>query len=83
MNTATKPVLGRDEELQAADSGLRAAEQGAGSLVVIEGPAGIGKTSLLAAIARRAERRGLICLSATAREASGSWNGLWSELCSR
>ena len=30
VNTATKPVLGRDEELQAADSGLRAAEQGAG-----------------------------------------------------
>ncbi len=61
-------MLERDEELLSADGALRAAEHGAGSVVVLEGPAGIGKTSLLAAIARRAQHRGLICLSATAGE---------------
>lgn len=61
-------VLERDEELRAADSALRAAEQGAGSIVVLEGPPGIGKTSLLLAIARRAQHRGLVYLPATAGE---------------
>lgn len=61
-------MLERDEELLTADSALRVAKDGAGSVVVLEGPAGIGKTSLLAAIERRAQQRGLICLSATAGE---------------
>jgi hypothetical protein len=61
-------MLERDEQLQVADSALRAAERGAGSVIVVEGAAGIGKTSLLAAVERRAEHRGLTCLSAAAGE---------------
>jgi DNA-binding CsgD family transcriptional regulator len=61
-------VLEREEELLTADSALRAAERGAGSVLVIDGPAGIGKTSLLAAIAHRAERRQVACVWATGGE---------------
>ena len=61
-------VLERDEELLAADGALRAAERGAGSVLIVEGSAGIGKTSLLAAIARRAQRRRLRCRWASAGE---------------
>ena len=50
-------MLERDEQLQMADIALRAAERGAGSIIVLEGPAGIGKTTLLAAIERRARHR--------------------------
>src|SRR5450432_3066321 len=61
-------MLERDEQLQMADSALRTAERGAGSVIVVEGAAGIGKTSLLAAVDRRAEHRGLTCLWAAAGE---------------
>jgi len=61
-------VLEREEELLTADSALRAAERGAGSVLILEGPAGIGKTSLLAAIAHRAQLRQVGCLWATAGE---------------
>ena len=41
-------LLERAEELAAVDAAIAGAQSGAGRLVVIEGPAGIGKTSLLA-----------------------------------
>ena len=73
-------VLEREQELLTADSALRAAERGAGSVLILEGPAGIGKTSLLAAIAQRAERRQMECLWATAgeRERDLEWSVLRS-----
>ena len=40
-------VLERDEELLTADSALRASERGTCSVLILEGPAGIGKTSLM------------------------------------
>lgn len=61
-------VLEREEDLLTADSRLRAAEQGAGSVLILDGPAGIGKTSLLGAIAHRAQRRQVVCLWATGAE---------------
>ena len=64
----TAVVLEREEELLTADGALRAAERGAGSVLILDGPAGIGKTSLLAAIAHRAQRRQLVCLWATGGE---------------
>ena len=42
-------LLERAQELAAVDAAIAGAQTGAGTLVVIEGPAGIGKTSLLAA----------------------------------
>jgi predicted ATPase len=52
-------LAGRDRELAALESLLVAAQGGAGSLVVVEGPAGIGKTRLLDAARVRARSRGI------------------------
>jgi DNA-binding CsgD family transcriptional regulator len=51
-------LLERDAELAVLDEQLDAAAAGHGSLVVVEGPAGIGKTRLLAAARERARARG-------------------------
>jgi ABC-type transport system involved in cytochrome c biogenesis ATPase subunit len=42
-------ILERDAELAALAAAVAAAEAGHGSLVLVEGPAGIGKTTLLRA----------------------------------
>jgi predicted ATPase len=46
---ATEPLLERNEELARIESALAEARSGRGRFVVVEGPAGIGKTALLAA----------------------------------
>jgi DNA-binding CsgD family transcriptional regulator len=46
---ATGPLLERNQELARIESALADARTGLGRFVVIEGPAGIGKTALLAA----------------------------------
>ncbi len=51
-------LIGRDRELRILLSHLDRATDGEGSLVLISGEAGIGKTRLVADLARRAERRG-------------------------
>ena len=56
----------RDDELALLDAVLEAARSGAGATVVIEGPAGIGKTSLLASARVRAALRGMTVLHARA-----------------
>jgi DNA-binding CsgD family transcriptional regulator len=43
-------ILDRDAELATASAAIAAAAQGHGSLLMVEGPAGIGKTTLLRAI---------------------------------
>jgi DNA-binding CsgD family transcriptional regulator len=45
-------MLERDEELAALSAAVEAAASGRGALVVVEGPAGIGKTTLLRAACR-------------------------------
>lgn len=52
-------LLERDAELGRIDELLHAAGGGNGGLLVIPGPAGIGKTSLLEACAERASTRGM------------------------
>ena len=56
---AVAPLVGRDNELKRIDVLLARARSGAGAALVIEGPAGIGKTSLLAAARERAESAGM------------------------
>jgi DNA-binding CsgD family transcriptional regulator/DNA polymerase III delta prime subunit len=56
-------LLERTHELAAVDDALQAARAGRGSLTLIEGPPGIGKTELLAAAVARAQRFGLLVLS--------------------
>jgi DNA-binding CsgD family transcriptional regulator len=60
----TQPLLEREAELQAVAGRLDAVLAGHGALLVIEGPAGIGKTSLLDAAAEAARARGMAVLRA-------------------
>jgi AAA ATPase-like protein len=61
-------LLERHRELEVLDGLLGAATGGAGALVVIEGPAGIGKTSLLDEVRRRAVEIGGAVLAARCSE---------------
>jgi predicted ATPase len=53
------PLLERDPELQAAASALAQAQRGVGSIVLLLGEAGIGKTTLVDAIVAQAAADGL------------------------
>src|SRR5262245_49703245 len=55
---ATPPLVGRDRELAALREALAAALAGRGSLVLIGGEAGIGKTTLADALCRAATEEG-------------------------
>jgi hypothetical protein len=61
-------LVERDAELAAAVSALDSARSGAGSLLLIEGPAGIGKTALADAARGRAARDAMRVLHARATE---------------
>jgi predicted ATPase len=58
----------RGLELEAIEDGLSAAGAGEGRLLAVEGPAGIGKTTLLAAARERAAAAGMTVLSARGSE---------------
>jgi DNA-binding CsgD family transcriptional regulator len=61
-------LLERDDELDELDSAVAEAGRGAGSAVLIEAAAGLGKTRLLDHVRRRASRAGMRVLSARATE---------------
>jgi tetratricopeptide (TPR) repeat protein len=61
-------LLERDAALARIDRCLREAIAGGGSLLVVEGPAGIGKTRLLLAAERHGRELGLTTLSARGSE---------------
>ena len=61
-------LLEREAELAALDAAIDAARRGAGRLVVVEGPAGIGKSRLLAVAGHRAQERGMAVLRARGGE---------------
>ncbi|HYJ23151.1 MAG TPA: AAA family ATPase [Solirubrobacterales bacterium] len=62
--SAYRRLLERDEELGAISAHLQDAREGDGSLLVIEGPAGIGKTALVGAAAEMARAEGMTVLRA-------------------
>jgi DNA-binding CsgD family transcriptional regulator len=62
------PLLERDRELTVLEQAAARATEGNGSVVLVEGPAGVGKTRLLREAAARAEATGLRVLSATGGE---------------
>ena len=64
----TGPLLERNGELARIESALNQARSGSGTFVVIEGPAGIGKTSLLAAARTVAAESGMRVLRSRATE---------------
>src|SRR6516164_2548316 len=57
-------LLDRDAELRALTRQVAAVRDGAGRVVVVDGPAGIGKSSLLGVVARGAEAAGIAVLRA-------------------
>lgn len=61
-------MLERERELAALSHALAGARAGDGTLVLIEGPAGIGKSSLLAAARMAAEGEGMLVLQARGLE---------------
>src|SRR4029450_2307449 len=65
---ATGQLLDRSEELARIESVLAAARSGQGTFVVVEGPAGIGKTALLAAVRTAATEGGMHVLRARGTE---------------
>jgi DNA-binding CsgD family transcriptional regulator len=67
----SKPVAGlleRERELEDLGKALTEAQRGSGQLVLVEAPAGLGKTSLLEASFRTATAAGFRCLRARASE---------------
>ncbi|MEV4422980.1 AAA family ATPase [Patulibacter sp. NPDC049589] len=64
LDASARSPLGRDGERRALRGALRAAAEGRGGLVVVEGPAGIGKTTLLEEAAAVAPELGLDVLAA-------------------
>jgi DNA-binding CsgD family transcriptional regulator len=64
MGTRPGGLRERTAELVAIDAWLRSAQGGRGSLMIIDGAAGIGKTSLIRAARQRASVAGLRVLSA-------------------
>src|SRR5580658_9710636 len=66
--TADPPLLERDAELGRLDAMLAKASAGTGAVLKVSGPAGIGKSELLAEGRRRAGQQGLRSLNACGRE---------------
>ena len=62
------PLLERDRELDEISEQLAAACRGSGGLLLVQGPAGIGKTRLQQAACAQARDRGMTVLSARASE---------------
>jgi len=65
---ADADLLERDREMAAIAPALRAARAGRGRLVVVEGPAGIGKSRLIGAVRGAARAAGLDVLRASGGE---------------
>src|SRR4051794_4780661 len=68
QHTGTDALLERQHELEELDGLLEGARAGRGRLVLVEGPAGIGKTRLLQSAADRARGGEVVVLSARASE---------------
>jgi len=58
------PLLEREADVEAITRRLNAAREGHGAIIVVEGPAGVGKSRLLAAARDRGREMGLRVLSA-------------------
>jgi AAA ATPase domain len=66
--TRPGPLLERERELEALGAAVGAAADGTPGLVLVEGPAGIGKSRLLAAARTLADERGVGVLAARGGE---------------
>ncbi|MEB2345318.1 MAG: LuxR family transcriptional regulator [Deltaproteobacteria bacterium] len=80
MISGEPALLGRGPELEALDELLAGARTGTAGTLVITGPPGIGKTTLLDAVARRAPDFEQVRIAALEAEADLAWAGLASLL---
>jgi len=71
--SATPELMQREAELSRTADALVGAREGHGSALLIEGPAGIGKTALLAAARQRAEEGGMLVLAGRGTELERSY----------
>ncbi|MFC9386945.1 ATP-binding protein [Streptomyces venezuelae] len=71
LRAATGPLRGRDQTLDAALARLAPSRRAAVPLTVVSGESGIGKTRLVAEVARAAADRGMTVLWGAAHEAEG------------
>ena len=69
MRKPVAMVIGRERELEAASAALGAALEGHGSLLLVTGEQGIGKTTVVSQLASMAQERG----------ASIAWGRSWEE----
>ena len=65
------PLIGRRRELQELETYLVQAEAGRGTVVLVSGDPGIGKTSLVRAFRSRADARGIASISGSANDIDG------------
>ena len=69
FSSGEQPLLfDREDDLAALDAALAETAAGTGGVLLIEGPAGIGKTALLEALRRRAGAAGMTVLTARGGE---------------
>src|SRR4051812_9224123 len=68
MAFAVEEIVGRPGELRAVEAALDELERGRPTALEIEGEPGIGKTRLLAELARRADERAFLVLDGAASE---------------
>lgn len=68
MRTRLSPLVGRDAVLREIRSALEAVARGTGGRVMLEGPAGIGKSRLMAATLAEADGLGLAVAAGRATE---------------
>src|SRR4051794_6249154 len=72
--SAPRPMIEREDELAEIDRCLRAAHAGSGAMLLVEGAAGIGKSTLLAAAIARARQQQMLVLSARGDELERSFS---------
>lgn len=72
------PFVGRDEQLSAIAAAIDECERGSGSLLLVHGESGIGKSALLAAAARLASARGMRAFTVECGESATQMLGPWS-----
>ena len=68
VRAASGPLLERERELDEIGRLLTEVCSGAGELLVVESPAGVGKTRLLEAVCDTGRERGMVVLAAAASE---------------
>lgn len=68
LTLAGHPLLDREREIEVLEGHLAAAKAGQGRVVLLEGPAGIGKTTLISALRNRPSAAGVAWLAARGSE---------------